>query len=221
MTEKNRKIKAVLFDFDGTLMNTNNIIIESWHHTYDTAGIPAPPDSEIALTFGEPLHGTMERVFPGKAQEMVDVYRSYQRDIFKGRVYMFPRTDRMVRDLKAAGYRVAIVTSRLWSSTTPAVYDFPIADEFDVLVSAVDTTAHKPDPTCLLLACEKLGISPDEGIYVGDSRFDIHCAKNAGMKSVLVDWTICLPPEMRTGLYEPDYVISEPEELLGIVNSLE
>lgn len=219
MTEK--KIKAVLFDYDGTLMNTNDIVLRSWHHAYDSAGVTAPPDPEIAWTFGEPLQETMAKVFPGKAQEMIEVYRSYQREIFKGKVYMFPRVDKMVADLKAAGYKVAIVTSRLWTSTTPAVYDFPIADEFDVLISAVDTTAHKPDPTCLLLACEKLGITPGEAIYVGDSRFDMHCAKNAGMKSVLVDWTICLPPEKRRDLYEPDFVISEPEELIDIVKNLE
>ena len=219
MSEK--KIKAVLFDYDGTLMNTNDIVLQSWHYTYDSAGVAAPSDPEIAWSFGEPLFETMAKEFPGRdTQELVDIYRSYQREIFKGRVCMFPRVDKMVADLKTAGYKVAIVTSRLWTTTTPAVYDFPIADQFDALIPAVDTTAHKPDPTCLLLACEKLGISPDEAIYVGDSRFDMHCAKNAGMKSVLVDWTICLPAEKRTGLYEPDFVISEPEELIDIVNDI-
>lgn len=225
MTDTNRKkgkIKAVLFDFDGTLMNTNGIILESWHYAYDQAGVPYPSDTEIAMTFGEPLYETMAKVFPDRdTEEMVDTYRRYQREIFKGRVHMFPDVDKMVKDLKKAGYPVAIVTSRLWTSTTPAVYDFPIADEFDVLISAVDTTVHKPDPTCLLLACEKLGISTDEAIYVGDSHFDIHCARNAGMKSVLVGWTICLPEEMRTGLYEPDFVISRPEELIDIVSNID
>ncbi|MCQ2565643.1 MAG: HAD-IA family hydrolase [Clostridia bacterium] len=215
---ENRKIKAVLFDFDGTLMNTNDIIFRSWYHTYDTIGMTAPDDTEIAWTFGEPLRETMARIFPDRdAQEMVAIYRSYQNEIFKGTVNMFPRVDRMVMDLKAAGFRTAIVTSRLWSLLTPAVYNFSISDEFDTIVSASDTKAHKPDPTCLFLACEKLGISPEEAIYVGDSRFDIHCAKNAGMKSVLVGWTVCLPPEKRSGLYLPDFVISEPEELIDIV----
>lgn len=219
MAEK--KIKAVLFDYDGTLMNTNDIVLQSWHYTYDAAGVAAPPDPEIAWSFGEPLVETMAKEFPDRdTQELVSIFRSYQREIFKGHVYMFPRVDKMVAGLRAAGYLVAIVTSRLWITTTPAVYDFPIADQFDALISAADTTAHKPDPTCLLLACEKLGITPDEAIYVGDSRFDMHCAKNAGMKSVLVDWTICLPAEKRTGLYEPDYVISEPEELIDIVENI-
>ena len=216
-----KKIKAVLFDFDGTLMNTNEIILGSWHHTYDVAGVPAPSDAKIASTFGEPLFETMKKEFPDRdPHEMVEIYRSYQRSIFKGKVFMFPGVDKLVADLKEAGYLVAIVTSRLWTSTTPAVYDFPIADQFDVLISAVDTTVHKPDPTCLLLACEKLGITPEEGIYIGDSRFDVHCSKNAGMKSVIVDWTICLPEEMRVGLYEPDYVIEKPEELFDILNDL-
>lgn len=222
MSEKNkRKIKAVLFDFDGTLMNTNDIILQSWHYTYDSVGAAAPDDSQIAWTFGEPLEDTMVKEFPDRdPREMVTIYRRYQNEIFKGKVNIFPRVDQMVMDLKAAGFRVAIVTSRLWSLLTPAVYDFPFADEFDTIISATDTKAHKPDPTCLLLACEKLGIAPEEAIYVGDSRFDVHCAKNAGMKSVLVDWTICLPPEKRTGQYLPDFVISKPEELIDIVSNI-
>ena len=215
------KIKAVLFDFDGTLMNTNEIILGSWHYTYDAVGVPAPEDSKIAMTFGEPLFETMKKEFPDRdPQEMVDTYRNFQKNIFKDRVSMFPGTAKLVEDLKYAGYKAAIVTSRLWTSTTPAVYDFPIADRFDALISAVDTTVHKPDPTCLLLACEKLGITPDEGIYIGDSRFDIHCAYNAGMKSVLVDWTICMPEEMRVGIHKPDYVIKKPEQLFDILSEL-
>ncbi len=210
------KIKAVLFDFDGTIMDTNTIILESWEHTFNTVLGRDPVHEEIVATFGEPLDITMAKMFPDRdTNEMVEIYRSYQRHIYKDAITMFPGTREVIHALKEKGYKVAIVTSRFWKSTRTGLYKFDISDMFDAVVSAEDTNIHKPDPTPILLCLEKLGISADEAIMVGDSKFDILCARNAGVRSVLVSWTISVNEEQRREL-APDYYITDAAQLLEI-----
>lgn len=209
-------IKAVLFDFDGTIMDTNTIILESWEHTFQTVLGRSPSHEEIIATFGEPLETTMAKLFPDRdTPEMVEVYRSYQRNIYKDAIKMFPGTKEAILALKEKGYKVAIVTSRYWGSTRTGLYKFDISDLFDAVVSADDTTIHKPDPTPILLCLEKLGIGADEAIMVGDSKFDILCARNAGVKSVLVSWTISVNEQQRKEL-APDYYITDAAQILDI-----
>ncbi|NCB42436.1 MAG: HAD family hydrolase [Clostridia bacterium] len=214
----NHKFKAVLFDFDGTIMNTNDIIIQSWQHTFKAIEGKERPIEEITPSFGEPLFVTMEKFFPGENTEaMVSTYRDYQRKVYTDQIDMFPGIAEVIKTLKKNGYMVAIVTSRLWESTTQGLYKFDIAHMFDAVVSAEDTTVHKPDPAPCLICLEKLGVKPEEAIFVGDSKFDVLCAKNAGVKSVLVGWSICVTEEQKDGLYKPDYFIEKPEELLNLV----
>ena len=214
-----RKIKAVLFDFDGTIMDTNTIILKSWQHTFNTVLGRDPVHEEIVATFGEPLDVTMAKLFPDRdTHEMVETYRNYQRHIYRDAITMFPGTKEVILELKNRGYLVGIVTSRLWSSTTQGLYKFDIADMFDAVVSAEDTTIHKPDPTPCLLCLEKLGVKPEEAIMVGDSKFDILCARNAGVKSVLVAWTISVNEEQRKTMAPEDY-IDDAMQLLDIVEN--
>ena len=130
----------------------------------------------------------------------------------------FHSVNTYIEKLIARGYKVAIVTSRLWYSTRTGLYKFDIADLFDAVVSAEDTTIHKPDPTPCLLCLEKLGIAPDEALMVGDSKFDILCARNAGVDSCLVSWSISVGDELREQL-APEYYITDAMQLLDIVEN--
>lgn len=213
-----RKIKAVLFDFDGTIMDTNDIIIKSWQHTFLTVEGKERPLDAITSSFGEPLSITMKNLFPDKdTEEMVNTYRNYQRHIYTDKINMFPGITELISELKLRSYQLGIVTSRLWESTRQGLYKFDIAHMFDAVVSAEDTTVHKPDPAPCLICLDKLGIRPEEAIFVGDSKFDVLCAKNAGVQSVLVGWSICVSEEEKEGIYKPDYFIERPEELLDII----
>ncbi len=211
------RVRAVMFDFDGTVMDTNEIIIGSWQHTFKRILGHEVDQSVFVPTFGEPLIDTMPVFFPQvDPHEAIDIYREYQRFIWDKPIYMFPGMRDVILGLKERGIMVAMVTSRIWSSARVGHYQFDIADMFDAVVSAEDTNVHKPDPYPALLCLEKLGIRPDEALMVGDSRFDIECAHNAGIPSVLVDWTICLPPEKRVGASRPDYIIRTAEDLYAL-----
>jgi pyrophosphatase PpaX len=160
----------------------------------------------------------MSKLFPGRnTEEMVNTYRDYQRKVYKEKIHMFPGIAELISELKARGYLMGIVTSRLWESTTQGLYKFDIAHLFDAVVSAEDTTVHKPDPAPCLICLEKLGLEPHEALFVGDSKFDVLCARNAGVQSVLVGWSICVTEEQKEGIYKPDHFIEKPEELLELL----
>jgi pyrophosphatase PpaX len=213
-----KKYEAVLFDFDGTIMNTNDIILESWQHTFRTVDGAERPFEDIAPTLGEPLRLTMSKFFPGRdPEDMVAIYRSYQQQVYQDRVHLFPGVKSVIQELKERGYRLGLVTSRLRDSTMEGLHKFGIAPYFDAVVTASDTDAHKPDPTPCHMCLDQLGVEPADALYVGDSKFDVLCARNAGVPFVLVGWSICVTDEQKEGIYKPDFHIDHPEDLLQLV----
>ncbi len=105
MTEKST-IDTVLFDFDGTVMNTNNVIIQSWQHTFRTLEGKERPVDDIVETFGEPLITTMGRFFPEvPPQEAVDIYRSYHYERFEDLIDIFPGIIDILSQLKERNIR--------------------------------------------------------------------------------------------------------------------
>ena len=211
-------INTVLFDFDGTIMDTNSIIIESWQHTFRAIEGKERPVEEIIKTLGEPLATTLKNLFPGAdTAEHISVYRNFHRANYESNINIFPGVKELLISLKEKGYKTGLVTSRLVWSTMLGLEKYEIKEYFDVVITADDTDKHKPDPAPIYAALEKLGSKAEESIFVGDTRFDIMCAANAGVKSVLVAWTIALPEEERTGENAPDHTIETAGELLQVL----
>ena len=96
------KIDTVLFDFDGTIMDTNNVILMSWQHTFRTLENREEDEKKLTATFGEPLERTLERFFPNvPVEESIEVYRSYQRTNFRDLITLFPGMKELVIECKA------------------------------------------------------------------------------------------------------------------------
>lgn len=211
-------IKTVIFDFDGTIMNTNEVIIASWQHTYRTYLGHEMPVERITSCFGEPLLITLAREFPDiDPQEAAAVYRTFQKENASGLVALFPGIRELLAALKEAGYKLGIVTSRTRESAVNYLQMFDIASYFDDLVTCEDTQVHKPNPEPLLLGLKKLGAQAEETLMIGDSPFDIKCANQAGVRSVLVDWRITADENAQVGQAAADFQIKEPLELLSIL----
>ena len=213
-------INTVLFDFDGTLVNTNDVIIASWQHTYRHYLGREESLERITSCFGEPLLITMEREFPGvDPEEAANVYRDYQKLKADELVKVFDGIPELLEALKQAGYRIAIVTSRTRESAERYLDMLGLGDYFEDMVSCEDTNIHKPNPEPILLCLKKLGISRDEAIMVGDSPFDIKCANNAEAKSVLVDWRITSDNGAVISDARADYEIAEPMDLMAVLGN--
>ena len=214
-------INTVLFDFDGTLVNTNDVIIASWQHTYMHYLGREESLEKITACFGEPLLLTMEREFPEvDPRESAGVYRNFQKENADELVKIFPGIKELLESLKTDGFRMGVVTSRTRESAQRYMDMFGIGDYFEEMVSCDDTDIHKPNPEPILLCLKKMGITAEEALMVGDSPFDIKCANNAGVKSVLVGWRITGDGQTLIDDAREDFTISEPSELVGVLKRL-
>ena len=115
---------------------------------------------------------------------------------------------------------MGVVTSRTRESAQRYMDMFGIGDYFEEMVSCDDTDIHKPNPEPILLCLKKMGITAEEALMVGDSPFDIKCANNAGVKSVLVGWRITGDGQTLIDDAREDFTISEPSELVGVLKRL-
>jgi len=213
-----KKITTILFDFDGTIMDTNGLIINSWQHTFRTIEGKERPEEEIIATLGEPLLLSMKNLLPSvDPHDAVEIYRQYQHGNFSDEISVFPGMEGMIRKLKLQGYKMGIVTSRMTNTTIKGLEKFNLTECFEAVVTCDHTEKHKPDPDPIYIALDKLGSKPDEAIMIGDTKFDILCAKNAGVGSVLVGWAITMPESERTGENEPEYIIEKAEDIFNLI----
>lgn len=182
-------INTVIFDFDGTLADTNRMIINSFNHIYTVFHEKECDEDYVKSTFGEPLTLTLSRDF-GKFnfEDVIECYRDYQRDRFNDEVTLYETVEETLEYLKNKNIKMGIATSRLKNSTISALDKFDISKYFNVVISADDVEKHKPDKEPLMKAINELKSTPDKTLYVGDSKFDMECALNAGAIPALVGW---------------------------------
>jgi len=212
------KINTVLFDFDGTVMDTNEVVYKSWQHTYNKLIGKDGDEETIYKTFGEPLVLSMEKAFPKvPVEESIQIYRDYHYKNFEELISLFPGMKELLKENKIRKYKTALVTSRLKKTTIKGLEKYQIKDLFDCIVTMEDCTKYKPDSEPINIALNKLKSRPQESIMIGDTMYDILCAKNAGVKSVLVSWAEALDANKIPKVDCPDYIIDKANELLKII----
>lgn len=209
-------IKAILFDLDGTLIDTNELIIESYAHTLKKHFNMEVEREVIVRTFGEPLRHTMEGFSKGSTSvdELLDTYRSFNAKHHDDLAKEIKGVASGLRKLKEAGVKLAIVTSKRRNMAMRGLELMGLSHQMDAIITPEDTLKHKPLGDPALKACEILGVSPEEAIMVGDSHNDILCGRNAGCKTCLVKYTALNIDELL--MHEPDYIIGSVEELADI-----
>ncbi len=207
--------KYVLFDLDGTLIDTNKLIMDSFKYTYKTGLGIEVEEEEILKYYGEPLIKTLARYSPEKADELFKIYIDYNECRHDTVVTIFDGIKELLEQLEEKGCTIALVTSKRTKAALMGLDLFDIKKHFRVFVALEDTELHKPNPAPVLKALELLGAKPEEAIMVGDSVFDIHCAHGAGVKAVLVKWSAA------HGFQEDvsaDFVAHDTAELFDIIN---
>ena len=201
---------AVLFDFDGTLVDTTEMIHQSMRHaTSSVLGREDIPRETLLANVGQPLPRQMELLDAGKAELLLEAYRSHHEDHHDDLIREFPHIEESLARLRAAGKKVAVVTSKRRASVEMALDNFPgLRDVVDRFVTLEDTTEHKPHPEPLWRGLELLGGIPQErAAYVGDSPFDVQAAKAAGLTSVAVSWGAFSEDRLREA--GPDHLVSD------------
>jgi pyrophosphatase PpaX len=204
-----------LFDFDGTLIDTNEIIIYVMKRTVKEVLGRDLGDREFFSVFGKITEDQMNMIDVEHAPELLAFYRKLYAEKIDEMTKPFPGIREMLRDLKKSGAKTAVISSKGSDGIHHGLKKFGLEEYIDVVVGAYDVTRNKPDPECALVALERLGSAADRAVVVGDSPYDLLCAKNANIRSALVSWTI-FPDSSFTGL-EPDIRIGKPEDILKIL----
>jgi pyrophosphatase PpaX len=210
------RFPVVLFDLDGTVIDSGAIILASMRHAAKEVLGSEPPDKELMAAVGGPgLEAQMHALAPDRVEELVSVYRAHNEPLHEGLVCCAGMDD-VLAQLKDEGRRLGIVTAKRRLTVELAFAQIPIEHLFETVVGGDETERHKPDPEPLQLALERLGASPEEAAYVGDAPFDVKAAKAAGLFSVAVAWGGIHARE-RLAEEEPDALVETPEELHGVL----
>ena len=204
----------VVFDLDGTIVDTVELIVESFRYATSTVLGKVLPDELIIAGVGRPLYAQMESLSGEHAQALYDVYREYNHRRHDELIRGYDGIEEVLDALKAAGRRTGIVTSKSRDTTGMAFRAIGLEDRFDVVVTATDTTEHKPSPVPLRLCLQRLGATAAGSIYVGDSPFDIQAGAAAGMTTAAVAWGVFGRDVLLAA--GPDFWLDEPRQLLAL-----
>lgn len=211
-------IKAVLFDLDGTLINTNDLILKSFKHTFKTMLDLEPTEEEITMNYGRPLQEIFKSYDENRIEEMINCYRKINLELHDDECKEFASVDLMLQTLKNKGIKIGVVTSKKSDMAERGAKLMGIFKYFDTFITPEVTIKHKPEGEPVLKACENLGVSPSEALMVGDSPYDILAGKNAGAKTCGVKYT-ALPIE-KLQESKPDFYVDKPLEILELVEKL-
>ena len=213
-------IKLIAFDMDGTLVDSTGIITTNVNRTLAHYGFAPLPPEKILIHVG---HGAINLLKGISAeagaeidpQEMFAVYDTFYTPDKIPAAIPYPGIEEMLEELGKRGVRRVVLSNRPHSQTCPIVAS-TLPSLLDEVYGQREGIPMKPDPTALKMILDANGCTEEECIYMGDMRFDVHVAKNAGVIGVACDWGL----GTREEISDADFVISKAEELLKIVDEI-
>lgn len=207
----------ILFDLDGTVIDSVTLIRESHRHAVRTVLGEDLPDATLVALVGRPLIDQMRAFSEPRAEELLRVYREWNHAHTAELLRPYEGIDELLTEARAAGRRLGIVTSKSGPTVQLAFDVLPLRHHFDVVIAAEDTQRHKPDPEPIATALSRLGAGANGGCYVGDAPFDIQAARAAGVAAVGVTWGFF--DRAAVAAESPDVIVDSPpalhEVLLG------
>ena len=210
------KYKLLLFDLDGTLCDTDEMIVQTMNAIYkDYKPTKIRTREELYYFSGPPIRETLKREFPDYDPDlMYEVFKKVSRDFYAPCVKAYQDEVEVLKALKDNGYLLGVVTNKGRPLTIYSLELCGIDKLFDVVVSADDVSDPKPDPTGVYDAMKKLNIeNKEEVLYVGDNDIDYFTASNAGVDAMLVTWG---PREIKC-LDKAKYLAKSYNDMRGIL----
>jgi pyrophosphatase PpaX len=211
-------IQTVLFDLDGTLIDSIRLILDSYHHTLAAHGIPPRTDEDWLRGVGTPLNVQFAewRDDLGKLEAMVATYREYNLAHHDRMVTIYPGIVAAVGSIRAAGCRTGLVTSKNRQGALRGLTLVRLEAMMDVLVCADEVTNPKPHPEPVEKAVALLGADPATTVYVGDSIHDMVSGRAADVRTAAALWGPFGREHLE--LATPDYWLETPADLLTLLD---
>lgn len=208
------KIRTILFDLDGTLIDTNELIMASFAHTFKQFGFAFTKEEMLPFN-GPPLVDTFQSYIPDKVEDMVTTYRKHNLEHHDSYVKIFPHVKSTLHELQEKGIRIAVVTSKMHEMARHGIQFTEIDPYVEHLVALDDVEQAKPHPQSVLKAMELLEADAATTLMVGDNYHDIQAGQRAGVKTAGVAWSH-KGKEFLAG-YNPTYMFEDMRDVLGLV----
>lgn len=207
--------KALLFDFDGTLLDTNELIIQTFMHVLNKR-FPGQYEPKDCVKFiGPSLTETFTDIAPNEVEELIKEYREWNHTHHDELVKEYEGVVETLEKLKEMGLRLVIVSTKRRETIARGLDIMGVAHLFEFVIGIDDVTHVKPDPEPILLAIKKLGVAKEEAIMIGDNSHDILGGKNAGVRTAGVAWALKGRDFLQQ--FNPDYMLEHMSDLISIV----
>ncbi|UJL45311.1 pyrophosphatase PpaX [Virgibacillus sp. NKC19-16] len=206
-------IRTILFDLDGTLIDTNELIIASFNHTFKHYNL-AFTKEEIIEFNGPPLVDTFQKIDSKRADQMIDTYRVHNHANHDNYVKAFPQVVETIEQLKDNGIKLGVVSTKMSEAVTMGLTLTGLDVFFDSVITLDDVTYSKPHPEPVIKAMEELDADAASTLMVGDNYHDIESGQNAGVQTAGVAWAH--KGKERLLEYNPTYMLEDMRDLLKI-----
>lgn len=212
---------AVIFDLDGTLLNTLGDLRAATNHALEVRGLPPHSMEEIRQFIGNGIRLLICRAMPKGTPEAeidaaLDDFKAYYAAHIHDRTVPYDGIPQLLTALRKRGIKVAVLSNKIDSASQQLIeYFFP--GKTDVVFGEHVGVPRKPDPTSCRMVMQQLGVQPEQVLYVGDSGTDMQTAKNAGLYAVGVTWGFRSKEVLLE--YGADVLVHRPEQILQILDS--
>ncbi len=216
-------IKAVLFDLDGTLVNTLDDLADSTNYALSLHGFPTHETEKYKYFIGNGMQNLIESTLPENSrndeirQKVFETFFGYYKVHFLDKSKAYDGITEMLDVLKAEGYKLAVVSNKAQVMTDEVVLKI-FGDTFDVVCGKREGYAPKPDPTLTLEIIKQLGVKPEECVFIGDSGSDAVTAINTGTTGIGALWGFRTEEELRLG--GDRYIAGHPSEIPNIIKAI-
>lgn len=208
-----KKYKHLVFDIDGTLMDTVQLHMESLRATLKELTGKDVPEEELTFTFGIPGLSSLTQLGISDPGTVIEKWVSYYQEAAERLgLKLFPGIREVLEQLHRSDVKLGIITSKLRVEYDTQFLDQGIADWFETVITSSDTPKGKPYPDPMYAYLEKTGADKEEVLYFGDTVYDMDCARSAGVDQALVLWGCLLPDGI-----EATYRLEKPEDILEFV----
>jgi phosphoglycolate phosphatase len=210
------KVRGVIFDLDGTLIDSYQAIYLGFHHTYSEMGLSPLSYEQVQRAVGRGLgHTFRELLGEERVPQALTLFRKKYEEVFRAHTHLLPEAREVVATLRGRGIQLAVATNKLGRFSRAIFEHFGMEKMFSVILGDGDVSQNKPDPEMLFLAMEKMGVGKEETVFVGDSVIDIQTGQNAGVRVFAVP----TGNTSREGLVkaQPTVIMNRLPDLLSLV----